>query len=60
MGNWNGQILMCRTMNMFPRDRLSNLVGKTLKASSFEYAPYTYIIDTVDGDIVYDGVEVSS
>lgn len=59
IGNWNGQLLNCRTMSMFPRDRLSNLFGKALKASSFEYSPYTYIVDTVDGDIVYDGVEVS-
>ena len=47
---------------MFPKDRLSNLYGKKLKASSFEYAPYTYIVKDAaaseDGEVVYDGVEV--
>ena len=50
---------MCRTMNMFPRNRLSDLFGKTLRATSFEYAPYTYIVDKVDGEPIYDGVEAS-
>ena len=44
---------------MFPRDRLSNMLGKTIKASSFEYKPYTYVVDTVDEKPVYDGIEVS-
>ena len=50
---------MCRTMNMFPRNRLSDLFGKTLRATSFEYAPYTYIVDKLDGEPIYDGVEAS-
>ena len=56
------KILGCRTMSLFPKDRLSNLYGKTLKSSSFEYKPYTYVTDKVDenGDPVYDGVEVST
>ena len=62
IGNWNGQVLTCRTMHMFPRDRLSNLYGKLLKASSFEFAPYIYVVKdaeaTNDGEVVYDGVEV--
>ena len=60
IGNWNGQVLACRTMDMFPRDRLSNLYGKRLKVSSFEFAPYIYVVDETgaDGAVVYDGVEV--
>ena len=50
---------MCRTMNMFPRNRLSDLFGKTLRATSFEYAPYTYIVGKIDGEPIYDGVEAS-
>ena len=59
IGSWNGSHLNCRTNNMFPRDRLSNLLGKTIKASSFEHKPYTYLVNTVDGKPVYDGLEVS-
>ena len=59
IGSWDGDHLRCRTMNMFPKNRLSDLFGKSLKASSFEYKPYTYIIETVDGEPVYDGVEVN-
>ena len=59
IGKWNGSEINCRTINMYPKDRLSNLFGKTLRASSFEYKPYTYVIDTIDGNPVYDGVEVS-
>ena len=59
VGSWDGNNLRCRTMNMFPKNRLSDLFGKSLKASSFEYKPYTYIIETVDGKPVYDGVEVN-
>ena len=57
----NKKELGCRTMSLFPKNRLSNLYGKTLKSSSFEYKPYTYVKDEVDknGDPVYDGVEVS-
>ena len=62
IGNWNGESLTCRTMNMFPRDRLSNLYGKMLKASSFEFAPYIYVVKDAeaanDAEVVYDGVEV--
>ena len=64
IGNWDEEkkILGCKTMSLFPKTRLTNLYGKTLKSSSFEYKPYTYIVkDEVDdnGDPVYDGVEVS-
>ena len=51
-------------MNMFPKDRLSNLDGKMLRASSFEYAPYIYVVQDVPaspsyvGEVIYDGVEV--
>ena len=65
IGNWDEKkrALGCRTMSLFPKTRLSNLFGKTLSSSSFEYKPYTYIVkDAIDdmGDPVYDGVEVSS
>ena len=50
-------------MNMFPKDRLSNLYGKRLKVSSFEFAPYIYVVNETgaadDGEVVYDGVEVT-
>ena len=64
IGNWNEKkgVLGCKTMSLFPKTRLSNLFGKTLSSSSFEYKPYTYIVkDAVDdkGDPVYDGVEVN-
>ena len=64
IGNWDEEkrSLGCKTMSLFPKTRLSNLYGKTLKSSSFEYKPYTYIVkDEVDdnGDPVYAGVEVS-
>ena len=64
IGNWdeNKKVLACRTMSLFPKTRLSNLFGKALKSSSFEYKPYTYIVegegDDEDGP-VYDGVEVN-
>ena len=60
IGSWDGDRLECRTMPMFPTNRLSNLFGKTLKGSSFEYKPYTYVVDTIDGEPVYGGVEVSA
>ena len=59
VGSWDGDHLRCRTMNIFPKNRLSNLFGKSLKASSFEYKPYTYVVETVDGEPVYDGVDVN-
>ena len=59
VGSWDGDHLRCRTINIFPKNRLSDLYGKSLKASSFEYKPYTYIVETVDGEPVYDGVEVN-
>ena len=64
IGSWdeNKNILACRTMSLFPKTRLSNLFGKALKSSSFEYKPYTYIVEgTGDDDDgpVYDGVEVN-
>ena len=64
IGNWDekGRVLECKTMSLFPKTRLSDLYGKTLRSSSFEYKPYTYIVgDAVDdkGDPLYDGVEVS-
>ena len=64
IGNWDEKtrVLECKTMVLFPKIRLSDLYGKTLRSSSFEYKPYTYIVkDEVDdnGDPVYDGVEVS-
>ena len=60
IGHWNGSDLSCRTTSMFPRSRLSNLSGKSLRASSFEFRPYTYVVDTVDGVTLYDGVEVTN
>ena len=60
IGHWNGSDLSCRTTSMFPRNRLSNLSGKSLRASSFEFRPYTYVVDTVDGVTLYDGVEVTN
>ena len=64
IGNWDEKksVLECKTMILFPKTRLSDLYGKTLRSSSFEYKPYTYIVENaVDdkGDPVYGGVEVS-
>ena len=64
IGNWDEskKVLGCRTMSLFPKTRLSNLFGNALKSSSFEYKPYTYIVegegDDEDGP-VHDGVEVN-
>ena len=47
-------------MNMFPTNRLSNVHGKTLRASSFDHLPYIYIEeqDSLTGKITYGGFEV--
>ena len=67
IGTWTDQNgLVCHTMKMFPNDRVTNLHGKSLKASSFEYKPYIYQVASDDGhgsgdlpgNMIYDGVEV--
>ena len=59
VGSWNGTTFNIRNVNIYPKRRKSNLFGKNLKASSFENRPFTYIVDTVDGDSTYDGSDVS-
>ena len=45
---------------VFQTAPLINFHGKTLKATSFEYKPYTYSIDKkIKGKASFDGVEVS-
>ena len=58
-GSWNRIISNGNSINMFPKNRLSNLFGKILMASSFEHKPFTYVVDIVDGSNSYDGIEVS-
>ena len=51
---YNGKYLM--SQEIFPSDRLKNLHSKTLRATSFIYAPFVYQ-DTVTK--IYQGYEVS-
>ena len=45
--------------DVFQTAHLTNLYGKELIATSFEYKPYTYPIDNkIDGTTIYGGVEV--
>ena len=59
-GSWKRIISNRNSINIFPKNRLSNLFGKTLKASSFEFKPFIYAVDAVDGSNSYDGIEVST
>ena len=61
VGKWDGQKLNPNNKQVFQTAPLINFHGKTLKATSFEYKPYTYSIDKkINGKHSYDGVEVSN
>ena len=60
VGKWNRQKFNLNDKQVFQTASLINFHGKTLKATSFEYKPYTYSIDKkIKGKASFDGVEVS-
>ena len=61
VGKWDMHTSNRITKHVFQAAHLSNLYGKTLRATSFEYKPYTYVTDyKIDGMPAYDGIEVMS
>ena len=61
VGKWDGQKLNPNNKQVFQTTTLTDFHGTTLKATSFEYRPYTYSIDKkINGKPSYDGVEVSN
>ena len=61
VGKWDGNINNRITKHIFQATHLTNFHGITLRATSFEYKPYTYDNDNeIDGKHSYDGIEVLS
>ena len=59
VGKWDWHKLNPNNNQVFHTTPLINFHGKTLKATSFEYKPYTYSVDKkMNGKPSYDGVEV--